>query len=489
MLAIAPPFVCKRAKPLSSSGWIGPPNIVQEPSGYTNAGGYADGIASATGAFHARLQLDLTDLSCIPGSADCSGPFTRWGGYETVFPAAGYKSSVDIYLDTSFAAAHPDYRFDWDSAVNDSSGNFLQDYVFNAGTNAAGTGFVIGTSTNAGRGSTFPANTCPSPSTAPNSCRAPVEITTSGWYTFQHTFTNVGGFLNVNFKILDSSGTPVTGADWTIFTGHAIAGVGGHRYGWFVNQEINDLAIDNSTLSGLAPTCTPTGFYRDGINLTAAQINPTGTVSGTLNAKGCNIGVYYAPNTTGSVGAADISGANYYGVVVDRASVNVTGATIHSIGETQPNGSQHGVGVLYTTRELTSDPSNTVFTTAGQATGTLSGSTITTYQKGGVVITGFGAAVTMQNNTVTGFGPVDYIAQNGIQISFDATARLVGNTVSLNNYTPPKVTACGLLLYKAGGVSGASKTGLSFIKADNTIQNNETDICNFGKGGGFSPTS
>ena len=69
--------------------------------------------------------------------------------------------------------------------------------------------------------------------------------------------------------------------------------------------------------------------------------------------------------------------------------------------------------------------------------------------------------------------------------SFD---QLFNNNVSLNNYTPPKVTACGLLLYKAGGVSGATKNGISFVKADNNFHENETDICNFGKGGGFSPT-
>ena len=95
-------------------------------------------------------------------------------------------------------------------------------------------------------------------------------------------------------------------------------------------------------------------------------------------------------------------------------------------------------------------------------------------------------SATVSNNVVTGEGRIDYIAQNGIQISFGASAKLVGNDVSLNNYTPSKVTACGLLIYKAGGVSGATKTGTSYIKADNSFHDNETDICNFGKGGGFS---
>ncbi len=49
-------------------------------------------------------------------------------------------------------------------------------------------------------------------------------------------------------------------------------------------------------LMGSRPTqaqCIPTAFFLDGINLTAALINPTTTVTGAVNAGGCNIGVYY----------------------------------------------------------------------------------------------------------------------------------------------------------------------------------------------------
>ena len=170
-------------------------------------------------------------------------------------------------------------------------------------------------------------------------------------------------------------------------------------------------------------------------------------------------------------------------MVVNAAAVNITGTTIHDIGEIPFNGAQHGVGVLYTTINQAGA------TTGSAATGTLSGNTINQYQKNGMVVSGNGAAVTVQNNTVTGLGPINFIAQNGIQISFGATARVFGNTVTANNYTPTKVTACGLLIYKAGGVSASSKTGLAYIKAENNITGNETDICNFGKGGGFSPTT
>ena len=65
------------------------------------------------------------------------------------------------------------------------------------------------------------------------------------------------------------------------------------------------LVILFTTLSVHAQTCTPTGFYRDGINMTAAVIDPTTKVTGTVNAKGCNIGVYIA-NVDATIDTAEI---------------------------------------------------------------------------------------------------------------------------------------------------------------------------------------
>ncbi len=215
------------------------------------------------------------------------------------------------------------------------------------------------------------------------------------------------------------------------------------------------------------PKCTATGLTRDGIDLTAALIDPT-TVTGTVDATTCNIGVYFGPGTTGSVSGAEIFGANYYGIVANAADVDVTDTSIHDIGERPLNGTQHGVGVLYTTVNQAGG------TTGTAATGTLSGSTITDYQKGGVVISGGGAAVTVQSNKVTGQGPVDWIAQNGIQVSFGATALVTGNTVSGNDYTPKPYVACGLLYYQAAGVRASN----------NHLSDNEQNVCNVGRGGG-----
>ncbi len=144
-----------------------------------------------------------------------------------------------------------------------STGTFLRDFVFNAGTNRTidpgPAGFFINASTNAFRSGAFPENPCPSPSSSPNVCRMPVHITTSGWYAFRHTFRDDGGFLAVDMDIFPlGSTTPVPGAQWTIHSGDAMSIVGGNRYGWFANEEIPDLAIDDSQRTGLNISLTPT---------------------------------------------------------------------------------------------------------------------------------------------------------------------------------------------------------------------------------------
>jgi hypothetical protein len=202
------------------------------------------------------------DPGVVPVST-CFGPLTHWGGYNQMFPIGGYRTQIDIYLDVTWAASHPDARFDFSSAINNSTtGGDLRDFVFNAGTNPAGdtsaSGFYINASTNATRSGANPENPCPNPgpsSMPSNPCRTPVHITTSGWYTFRHTFRDDAGFLAVDMDIRNSGGGTVK--SWTIHSGDAMSTVGGNRYGWFANEEIPDLAIDNSQRTGLNISLTP----------------------------------------------------------------------------------------------------------------------------------------------------------------------------------------------------------------------------------------
>jgi hypothetical protein len=152
---------------------------------------------------------------------------------------------VDIYLDVGWASTHPpDQRFDWSSAINNTSGAHRRDFVFNVGTEP--TGFVISGSNNGDRCGSFPAN--------PG--RTPIHIAISGWYTFEHAFTGVaGGPLIVVMRVIQKS-TGITVGTWSPIDGTDIIGVtvGGNRYGWFVQNEIDQLAIDNSERTGIVST-------------------------------------------------------------------------------------------------------------------------------------------------------------------------------------------------------------------------------------------
>jgi len=211
--------------------------------------------------------------------------------------------------------------------------------------------------------------------------------------------------------------------------------------------------------SAVAATCTPTGFHRDGLDLTAAQIG--GTVTGTLDATGCNIGVYYGPGSSGSVVGATVENANYYGVVNDGGSVAVTNSTITNIGESPFNGSQHGVGIYWAYHSA--------------ATGTIKNNLVTKYQKGGIVVNGAGSSATITGNTVTGLGTVDFIAQNGIQIGFGATGTITGNTVSGNEYTGTNFASSGGILVVGGPFYGDPfSTGINVTK--NVVTNNDVGV-------------
>jgi hypothetical protein len=254
--AAAPPGPYFNGFEHNTNGWFdgGNRNIVRRPSGWvpTSGSNYAPGVPSAAGDRHARLE---DGFNC---TLNCDGPFTRWGGYSSTFPEGGYKTQIDIYLDTSWAASNntvlKDYRVDWISALNDNAGVFERDFVFNIGTTP--TGYIIQSSTNSTRSGANPNVPCPSPSTLPNTCRPPVHIDTSGWYTFRHTFHDGGdGFLDVDFDIF-ALGSSTMLMHQTIDGDHPtdsdpMSRVGGNRYGWFSNEEVPDLAIDNSLRTGL----------------------------------------------------------------------------------------------------------------------------------------------------------------------------------------------------------------------------------------------
>jgi hypothetical protein len=158
------------------------------------------------------------------------------------------------------------------------------------------------------------------------------------------------------------------------------------------------------------------------------------------------------------------------GILFDSVGGTITNNDVINLRQGSNSGCQEGnaIEVRNAPFEKGNAPNTTVLITANTATG---------YQKTGVLVNG-SVAATIRSNTVVGAGPINYIAQNGIQVGFGATVTVRMNSSSRNNYTPKSFVACGFLIFEADGVNASNNTWFS----------NEKNQCNFGKGGGtFKP--
>jgi hypothetical protein len=196
--------------------------------GVTRVASGTNGITSADGGFHAEA----------PANA-----FTRYGGYTTTFPANGYSTLLDIYLDMDGGFAN-DTRFDFTSAISTPAGGHRRDFILTGGFYQAGTGPLYGS----GNRFIFSASNN-APGWPANPGRDPVAVDTSGWYTIRHDFYDDGsGVLAVDISLIDPDGTTVN--TWTLSDSSDVIGVtvGGNRYGWFATNYLPFLAIDNTRL-------------------------------------------------------------------------------------------------------------------------------------------------------------------------------------------------------------------------------------------------
>jgi hypothetical protein len=150
--------------------------------------------------------------------------------YATIGQFSPYYTSVDVYLDpsTSGGADLDDTRWELSSAASKINGGkceHLRDFIFTCGWYAAdGTDpnrWICSASNNSVG---WPQNPAKNPYTLPN---------VAAWYTFQHSFSVVGGQLSVKMEIVDSSGSTLQ--TWTLSDPSDVESIlGGNRYGWFV---------------------------------------------------------------------------------------------------------------------------------------------------------------------------------------------------------------------------------------------------------------
>lgn len=186
------------------------------------------GISSNTGSFHAVVT-----------EQNGAGPFTRFGGYSSTWPAGGWSASTAVYLDTSWAAGS---GFEYSVAANGSDGAHQRDFIFHVAMDISTGSLLVGGSNNT--------NFSP---------RQDLEtinhysVAASGWYIFEHVFYDAGGQLAVDLNLRNDMGSLLFTETRTSAADQIPGDVGGNRYGWFADISIADgLAIDDVSLNTAA---------------------------------------------------------------------------------------------------------------------------------------------------------------------------------------------------------------------------------------------
>jgi parallel beta-helix repeat protein len=128
------------------------------------------------------------------------------------------------------------------------------------------------------------------------------------------------------------------------------------------------------------------------------------------------------------------------GIFLESASGTVVGNTVRNIRQVN-SGCQEGSGI-----EVRNPPYDG--THPGTRQVHITGNRVSAYQKTGILVVG-DVDAEIYLNRVTGLGPVNFIAQNGIQVSAGARATLKLNHVEGNEYLPESTVSTGILLFGA----------------------------------------
>jgi hypothetical protein len=131
-----------------------------------------------------------------------------------------------------------------------------------------------------------------------------------------------------------------------------------------------------------------------------------------------------------------------YGVfIAGGATLKATSDIIDGAGASPIDGCQGGVA-------LQAGSARTEPNEIGHAV--LDKVSISGYQKNGINITGAGATGAITSTTVTGAGPTNQIAQNGIEVAFGGVAKVKGGTISGNECE--ETPACGFTATQSAGI-------------------------------------
>ncbi len=179
-----------------------------------------------------------------------------------------------------------------------------------------------------------------------------------------------------------------------------------------------------------AASCTPNA---DGHGDSAVVINPTGTFSGTVDATGCDFGIYVGPGHS-----ANIKGANIFGAI--DSNIGIDGSA--NVTNSQLTQSEMGIEVGVNQPAQAIITGNTIdYTDSGCGIGAYDG----------------GATVVIDGNHIT--GPSATVGDPfAIDVEDVASATITNNTLTTNNI--------GVYMFGTG----------TYRLSGNNLQNNQIGI-------------
>ena len=237
---------------------------------------------------------------------------------------------------------------------------------------------------------------------------------------------------------------------------------------WSDVGSVRTLLGDCQTSSSIL---VPNGFTFDGAGHTVTAVDPAGGhfVGAVIRNAGSNASIINLGVTARNLSnICDAGTDRLRGIMLEGASGMISGNNVHGVRQGL-SGCQEGNAI-----EVRNEP----FSTGGADLSiTIKNNVVSDYQKNGITANG-SVAANITGNTVTGDGPISYIAQNGIQVAFGGTAVVKNNAVTGNWYSPTDTEACGILAYESDGVKlDVAKT---FTKL---VHDNEVNLCEVNRGG------
>jgi parallel beta-helix repeat protein len=308
-----------------------------------------------------------------------------------------------------------------------------------------------------------------------NSTTAPVDATSNWWGTTNAT--------TIESQIAGSGSALVTYSPWLG------AAVGTSPMTWYTNNSIQaaiNAAAAGDTVNVLAGTYVEQLVINKNLTLAGtdnptvrAPASPTGY---TIPEGATNV---WEPVVLAFGGTADGS-FNIAGT--GQVTVDISGLTLDGTSRVPSPLARRAVAILY--RNVVGGVSHSTVQNMGYSTSginswgimaygnsdvTFHGNTVSGYAKGGFVVNGYPADVSMpkphaviDGNSVTGppYDPTMTLAPNGIQIGWGATGSVMNNTVTQNGFPGTTWGGTGILIQSSPGV----------VVEGNTAKNNDYGV-------------